>query len=80
MKALLRNGQIYWGKANTPFHNSRQISKPEEGTGSRALCKKVKPISELQQQLKQLQSAGQCKEGHLPPKLQLETKVTLISF
>ena len=54
---------------------------PEEDTGSRALCKKVRPISELQQQIQQLQSAAhQYKEGRLPPKFQLETKETMISF
>ena len=50
---------------------------PEKVTGSRALCKKVRPVSEIQQ----LQpTAQQYKEGHIPSKLQLENKETLISF
>ena len=37
---------------------------PEEDTGSTTLGKKVKPVSELQQHLQQLQlAAEQCKEG-----------------
>ena len=69
---------------NIPFHNNRQTSSLfqdlEMDTGSRVLCKKVHPISEMQQQPQQLQSANQYGEGHIPPKLHLETKETLISF
>ena len=80
MKALLRKGPDLLGKRKHPFPQ-HLFQDPEEDTGSTALCKEVKPISELQQQLQQLQSAAQqYKERNLPPKLQLETKETLISF
>ena len=54
MKALLRKGQIYWGKgilSTTVIKIQGLFKDPEKDTGSRALCEKVKSISELQQQL-----------------------------
>ena len=83
MKALLKKGPDLLGerKHSFPQHlsNFRASSKTLKRTQNKGHY--VRPISELQQQIQQQQSpAQQYKERHLLPKLQLETKETLISF
>ena len=60
MKALLIKGPDLRGKRETVLSTtivkfqSRALD-PEEDTGLRALCKRVRPVSELQQQIQKLQ-------------------------
>ena len=79
MKALLKKGPDLLGKRKHSFPQHSSNFKASSKTLRRIQDKGhyVKPISKLQQ----LQSAAQqYKERHLPLKLQLETKETLISF
>lgn len=76
MKEQLKKVQICFSTALVKLQGLFQ--DPEENKGSRTLCKKIKPLSELswQQPKQHLQSTQQHQEGQLPTKHQLETRET----